>query len=93
MSLPLAGHGDRPIIQPDNKTVSAVLGESREIGATSPGSDVARGQVKALPFAKSWVHLMAGGYVIITILHSRDLTRMMLNACLLGTWIDTANKR
>lgn len=37
----------------------AALIQSRETGEVLP-EDIPRGQVKALPFAKSWVHLFAG---------------------------------
>lgn len=40
----------------------AALMQSRETGDVIP-EDAPRGQVKALPFAKSWMHFMAGGYV------------------------------
>lgn len=41
----------------------AALVQSRETGDVFPEDTLTpRGQVKALPFAKSWVHFMAGGY-------------------------------
>ncbi|POR35050.1 Mitochondrial carrier protein RIM2 [Tolypocladium paradoxum] len=43
----------------------AALMQSRETGDVIP-EDAPRGQVKALPFAKSWVHFMAGGVGGIT---------------------------
>ncbi|VUC21903.1 unnamed protein product, partial [Clonostachys rosea] len=55
---PSAAHG-----RAQHQTVPAehsVLIQSRETGDVIP-EDVVRGQVKALPFAKSWVHMMAGG--------------------------------
>lgn len=40
----------------------AVLVQSRETGEVMPeDEDMPRGQIKALPFAKSWNHLLAGG--------------------------------
>lgn len=40
----------------------STLVQSRETGDVIPEqSPTPRGQVKALPFAKSWVHFMAGG--------------------------------
>lgn len=52
------GHG--PFQQPATPAEQAVLVQSRETGDVLP-DDTPRGQVKALPFAKSWVHFMAGG--------------------------------
>ncbi len=43
----------------------ATLVQSRETGDILPDDTLTpRGQVKALPFAKSWVHFMAGGYAL-----------------------------
>ncbi|CAG9983418.1 unnamed protein product [Clonostachys byssicola] len=56
---PSAAHGRAP----QHQTVPAehsVLIQSRETGDVIP-EEIVRGQVKALPFAKSWVHMMAGG--------------------------------
>ncbi|KAK7221676.1 hypothetical protein V2G26_009679 [Clonostachys chloroleuca] len=56
---PSAAHGRAP----QHQTVPAehsVLIQSRETGDVIP-EEIIRGQVKALPFAKSWVHMMAGG--------------------------------
>lgn len=42
----------------------AALIQSRETGDVLPDDrdrSLSRGKVKALPFAQSWVHLMAGG--------------------------------
>ncbi|KAG5942499.1 hypothetical protein E4U53_007239 [Claviceps sorghi] len=40
----------------------AALIQSRETGVVLPDDELrSRGKVKALPFAKSWVHMMAGG--------------------------------
>jgi solute carrier family 25, member 33/36 len=39
--------------------MSAAMVQSRETGEVR-SQDVPKGQVKALPFAKSWVHMMAG---------------------------------
>lgn len=41
----------------------AALVQSRETGDSLPDDGLAEGKVKALPFAKSWVHMMAGGCV------------------------------
>lgn len=38
----------------------APLIQSRETGDVIPEQEM-RGQIKALPFAKSWIHLLAGG--------------------------------
>ena len=40
-----------------------VLVQSRETGDVIPESSIRPKKVQALPFAKSWVHLMAGAYV------------------------------
>lgn len=45
---------------------NTVLVQSRETGDVVAGIENGQqqqGQVKALPFAKSWIHLIAGGYV------------------------------
>lgn len=39
----------------------AVLVQSRETGHVAPDELPPVGHVKALPFAKSWVHFFAGG--------------------------------
>lgn len=44
----------------------AALIQSRETGDVIP-DDSPTGKVKALPFAKSWVHMMAGGFVLAQI--------------------------
>lgn len=41
----------------------AALVQSRETGPVLPRDTPLEGQVQALPFAKSWVHFMAGGHV------------------------------
>lgn len=41
----------------------AALIQSRETGDVLPDDTPIQGNVKALPFAKSWVHMFAGGYV------------------------------
>ena len=57
------GHDDRRPFQHSHVPAEhAALIQSRETGDVLP-EDVPKGQVKALPFAKSWVHFMAGGYV------------------------------
>lgn len=44
----------------------SALTQSRETGDVIPEqTSPAKGRVKALPFAKSWIHLMAGGYVAV----------------------------
>ncbi|QUC21822.1 uncharacterized protein UV8b_06063 [Ustilaginoidea virens] len=56
-----AGHErQRPFHHSPAPVESAALVQSRETGDVI-AEDVPQGQVKALPFAKSWVHLMAGG--------------------------------
>lgn len=52
--------GRRPFQRPHEH---AALVQSRETGDVLPTDTPMqpRGKVKALPFAKSWVHLMAGG--------------------------------
>lgn len=62
---PLMGarDGARPFAHTHMPAEHAVLIQSRETGDVVPGDDAARGQIKALPFAKSWVHLFAGAYV------------------------------
>jgi hypothetical protein len=74
---PSAAHGRAP----QHQTVPAehsVLIQSRETGDVIP-EEIIRGQVKALPFAKSWVHMMAGGYAPpLTSLASRSLPETWL---------------
>lgn len=41
----------------------AALIQSRETGDVLPDDTIVQGNVKALPFAKSWVHMVAGAYV------------------------------
>lgn len=54
-------HDDTKPFQHSHATAEhAALIQSRETGDILP-DDAPRGQVKALPFAKSWVHMMAGG--------------------------------
>ena len=64
MSQPLAGRDDRPFRGPQMAAEHAALIQSRETGDILPNEAKelrqAVGQVKALPFAKSWVHLLAG---------------------------------
>lgn len=55
---------------PLNKTHAAAehaaLIQSRETGVVLPDDDLrSGGKVKALPFAKSWVHMLAGGCVVV----------------------------
>lgn len=57
----MAGNDDRKPFQHSHATTEhAVLIQSRETGDVLP-DDCPKGQVKVLPFAKSWVHMMAGG--------------------------------
>ncbi|KAM0452173.1 hypothetical protein ACHAPV_009589 [Trichoderma viride] len=57
----LAGRDDRRPFQHSHVPAEhSALIQSRETGDVLP-DDSPRGQVKALPFAKSWVHFMAGG--------------------------------
>lgn len=57
----LSGQDDRRPFQHSHVPAEhAALIQSRETGDVLP-DDSPRGQVKALPFAKSWVHFMAGG--------------------------------
>ncbi|OAA60081.1 mitochondrial carrier protein RIM2 [Cordyceps fumosorosea ARSEF 2679] len=52
----------RPFQHSHTPSEHAALVQSRETGDVLPDDTlVPRGQVKALPFAKSWVHFMAGG--------------------------------
>lgn len=53
----------RPIERSHEAVGHATLIQSRETGQVVPDDSPPEGQVKALPFAKSWVHFMAGGYV------------------------------
>jgi solute carrier family 25 protein 33/36 len=39
----------------------SALIQSRETGDVLPDDTPVQGNVKALPFAKSWVHMVAGG--------------------------------
>lgn len=66
----LPGRDDgRPFQHSHASAEHAALVQSRETGDVLP-DDSPRGQVKALPFAKSWVHFMAGGYVCFSVLGS-----------------------
>lgn len=49
--------------QPSVPAEHSALMQSRETGDVIPAgaAPLGDGKVKALPFAKSWVHLMAGG--------------------------------
>ncbi|ATY63035.1 mitochondrial carrier RIM2 [Cordyceps militaris] len=63
------GRDDRRPFQHTHATAEhAALIQSRETGDVIPDDTLVapRGQVKALPFAKSWVHFMAGGIGGIT---------------------------
>lgn len=68
----LPGRDDgRPFQHSHASAEHAALVQSRETGDVLP-DDSPRGQVKALPFAKSWVHFMAGGYVCFVCLFLCD---------------------
>lgn len=59
---PLPGRDDRPFERPHTTVEHSALVQSRETGDVLPDDSLSpKGQVKALPFAKSWVHMMAGG--------------------------------
>ncbi len=53
----------RPFQHSHTPAEHAALMQSRETGDVLPDDSpvLPRGNVKALPFAKSWVHFMAGG--------------------------------
>ncbi|KAM4061212.1 mitochondrial carrier protein [Hirsutella rhossiliensis] len=51
----------RPFQHPHATVEHAALVQSRETGDVIPDDSPPEGHVKALPFAKSWVHFMAGG--------------------------------
>lgn len=53
------GQDDRPFQHTTTPADHAALVQSRETGDVIP-MEIPKGEVKALPFAKSWVHLMAG---------------------------------
>ncbi|KAI9163617.1 mitochondrial carrier [Paramyrothecium foliicola] len=58
----VGGRDDRPFQHAHAPAEHAALIQSRETGVLTPDETVATGkQTKALPFAKSWVHMMAGG--------------------------------
>ena len=54
------GRDDRPFQHSHAPAEHSALIQSRETGDVLPDETV-DGKVKALPFAKSWVHFMAGG--------------------------------
>jgi solute carrier family 25 protein 33/36 len=57
----VGGRDDRPFEHAHAPAEHAALIQSRETGVLTPDERVATGkQTKALPFAKSWVHMMAG---------------------------------
>lgn len=59
---PLPGRDERPFQQTHSAVEHSALVRSRETGDVLPDESPSRkGQAKALPFAKSWVHMMAGG--------------------------------
>ncbi|KAG5921553.1 hypothetical protein E4U42_005792 [Claviceps africana] len=54
--------GRNPLQNPHAAAEHAALIQSRETGVVLPDDELlSQGKVKALPFAKSWVHMMAGG--------------------------------
>lgn len=60
----IAGRDDRPFRHSHSPIDHSALIQSRETGDVLPDDTVVlKGGVKALPFAKSWVHLLAGAYV------------------------------
>ena len=55
------GRNDKSFQRSNTSADHAALVQSRETGDVLPLEiEASKGQVKALPFAKSWVHLMAG---------------------------------
>ncbi|KAF7546646.1 hypothetical protein G7Z17_g8285 [Cylindrodendrum hubeiense] len=65
MTLPqstalVAGRDDRPFHHSKTPRDHAALIQSRETGDVLPDDTIVQGNVKALPFAKSWVHMVAG---------------------------------
>jgi hypothetical protein len=54
------GRDDKPFQHSQPTAGHAAMIQSRETGDVLP-EDSVKGNVKALPFAKSWVHLFAGG--------------------------------
>lgn len=59
----VAGRDDRPFRHSHSPIDHSALVQSRETGDVIPDDTFVQGEVKALPFAKSWVHMFAGGYV------------------------------
>lgn len=62
----VAGRDDRPFHHSRVPLDHSALIQSRETGDVIPDDTYhvpVQGDVKALPFAKSWVHMVAGGYV------------------------------
>ncbi|KAG5982126.1 hypothetical protein E4U55_002273 [Claviceps digitariae] len=59
----VAGSDDRKLSQQAHAAAEhAALVQSRETGVVLPDDELlSKGKAKALPFAKSWVHMMAGG--------------------------------
>ncbi|KAI5463991.1 mitochondrial carrier domain-containing protein [Mariannaea sp. PMI_226] len=56
-----AGRDERPFHHTTVPREHAALIQSRETGDVIPDDTPVQGNVKALPFAKSWVHMFAGG--------------------------------
>lgn len=54
---------DKPFHHTQVPLDHSALIQSRETGDVLPDDTPVQGNVKALPFAKSWVHMLAGGYV------------------------------
>jgi solute carrier family 25 protein 33/36 len=68
MTLPqspsfVAGRDERPFHHTHSPKEHAALIQSRETGDVIPDDTPVQGNIKALPFAKSWVHMFAGAYV------------------------------
>lgn len=57
----IAPRHDGPFHHSKTPREHSALIQSRETGDVLPDDSVSQGDVKALPFAKSWVHFLAGG--------------------------------
>ncbi|KAL6410560.1 hypothetical protein AUP68_06987 [Ilyonectria robusta] len=56
----VAAHDERAFHHTKTPRDHAALIQSRETGDVLPDDTIVQGNVKALPFAKSWVHMVAG---------------------------------
>lgn len=56
-----ASRDDRPFHHSQVSIDHSALVQSRETGDVLPDDTIGQGDVKVLPFAKSWVHMVAGG--------------------------------